>query len=746
MLDDGEKLVPGFRQARALRVWTGVRPLFEDAKAADTDTRDVTRAHALLDHRERDGVDGFVTITGGKLTTFRLMAEQTVDAVCDMLGSQRAVHDRDPAAARLRERRALPARRAARAQGGAAARRADDLRVRAGVRATKLEQALRQHRLDQPRRHPPAAAPGDGAVPGRLLHLPRGRDHARRRRRSAPSRPTRRCSTFLQERWKGVWPILYGDQLRQMRFDEWIFHGVLDVDHLPAGVRARGEPAPALRRGRDRCRHRRAGRRRPGWRRPGASVCVIAKGVGSTHLAPGTIDVLGYAPERRRVAARGDRGARRPRARITPTRCSASSSSPRPSTGSSRRLPSGPLPGYALRRQPRAQPAAADRRGRAQALGAGARDVRRGRLASSSGRVAVVGHAAAARLPRRSCAPATCAPPGSRRPRSTSTSSSTAPTPARSGSPAASTIRRWRAGFSARLAPLIKAADQVGAAGDARAARPACGAARTSRRGSAAACSRFPTLPPSVPGMRLFEILRHALRARRRQAGARRGRRRAPARRRSRGLGATRRRPARTRPMRPTRSCSPRADSTRAPSRSTRTGRRTSRCSACRCGRARRRRAALRAVLLRRAAARAGRRRSRRRAARQRVPRTWSSPAPRFRASVSWREALRRGHRAGQRLSRGAGRSRAETRRGGGGWHDRSGRARRTARLARSLREVHDLRDRLPGLERVAAVPRAQVRRPAIRALPRRRTSRASTRRSTTARAAGSARRSARRA
>jgi glycerol-3-phosphate dehydrogenase subunit B len=30
----------------------------------------------------------------------------------------------------------------------------------------------------------------------------------------------------------------------------------------------------------------------------GADVCVIAKGVGSTHLAPGTIDVLGYAPER----------------------------------------------------------------------------------------------------------------------------------------------------------------------------------------------------------------------------------------------------------------------------------------------------------------------------------------------------------------------------------------------------------------------------------------------------------------
>jgi glycerol-3-phosphate dehydrogenase len=29
-----------------------------------------------------------------------------------------------------------------------------------------------------------------------------------------------------------VWPILYGDQLRQARLDDWIFQGVLDVGHL----------------------------------------------------------------------------------------------------------------------------------------------------------------------------------------------------------------------------------------------------------------------------------------------------------------------------------------------------------------------------------------------------------------------------------------------------------------------------------------------------------------------------------
>src|SRR5690349_16414016 len=87
MLDDGERLVPGFRDARALRVWAGVRPLFQDAKADDT--RDVTRAHAVLDHATRDGVRRFVTITGGKLTTLRLMAKDVVDAMCKQLGDER---------------------------------------------------------------------------------------------------------------------------------------------------------------------------------------------------------------------------------------------------------------------------------------------------------------------------------------------------------------------------------------------------------------------------------------------------------------------------------------------------------------------------------------------------------------------------------------------------------------------------------------------------------------------------------
>ena len=181
MLDDGERLVPGFREARALRAWSGVRPLFEDAKASDTDNRDVTRAHALLDHEQRDGVGGFLTITGGKLTTLRLMAEHTVDAVCRKLSRGAPLYDLDRAAPGLRERRHLQARRAPRGQGDEAYRGADDLRVRAGW-AREPGAGDRSRPRRQPRRRAAPTATRDGPVSGRLLHLPCDRDHARARR------------------------------------------------------------------------------------------------------------------------------------------------------------------------------------------------------------------------------------------------------------------------------------------------------------------------------------------------------------------------------------------------------------------------------------------------------------------------------------------------------------------------------------------------------------------------------------
>lgn len=85
LLREGEKLAPIMAQTRILRAYAGVRPLV--ASDGDPTGRNVSRGIVLMDHAKRDGMEGFITITGGKLMTYRLMAEWATDAVCQKLGN-----------------------------------------------------------------------------------------------------------------------------------------------------------------------------------------------------------------------------------------------------------------------------------------------------------------------------------------------------------------------------------------------------------------------------------------------------------------------------------------------------------------------------------------------------------------------------------------------------------------------------------------------------------------------------------
>jgi glycerol-3-phosphate dehydrogenase len=230
MLDEGEKLVPGFREARALRVWAGARPLFSAEEVADT--RQVSRSHALIDHRERDGVERFVTITGGKATTFRLMAEVAVDAVCAQLGVDRPCRTHvEPLpdsedgrfytlGARLRAREPRP--------------KPEELICECElITRERLEEAMERRQtanLDDIRR---TLRLGMGPCQGGFcIYRATGILHAVERLDSHQANES--LLSFLQERWKGVHPVLYGDQVRQARLDDWIFQGLLGVQHLSA--------------------------------------------------------------------------------------------------------------------------------------------------------------------------------------------------------------------------------------------------------------------------------------------------------------------------------------------------------------------------------------------------------------------------------------------------------------------------------------------------------------------------------
>lgn len=84
LIKEGEKLAPALAHTRILRAYAGVRPLV----AADDDPsgRSISRGIVCIDHEKRDGLKGFITITGGKMMTYRLMAEEATNLACQKLG------------------------------------------------------------------------------------------------------------------------------------------------------------------------------------------------------------------------------------------------------------------------------------------------------------------------------------------------------------------------------------------------------------------------------------------------------------------------------------------------------------------------------------------------------------------------------------------------------------------------------------------------------------------------------------
>lgn len=85
MYDEGAKMVPLVKEAPFRAAWAAARPLIGPRKAEADTGRELSRTFKCFDHVD-EGVEGFVTITGGKATTARGMAEATADVVCQKLG------------------------------------------------------------------------------------------------------------------------------------------------------------------------------------------------------------------------------------------------------------------------------------------------------------------------------------------------------------------------------------------------------------------------------------------------------------------------------------------------------------------------------------------------------------------------------------------------------------------------------------------------------------------------------------
>ncbi len=239
LLEKAAAMIPTIGQFRPLRAWAGVRPLYRPPET-ESEQRTIPRAHAILDHAVRDGMEGLLSVVGGKLTTFRLMAEEAVDLACRILNHDVSCCTADsvisppekrhyftlPERLEALETRNLPQDQNLREVGGDIIICECELVTRAQLQdaleaeaTSVLNDLRRETRLGMG----PCQA-GFCAVRGAGLLA---------ERKEAEVDTIHPLLNFLQERWKGIHPVAWGHNLRQAELHRLIYLEVLGVQHLP---------------------------------------------------------------------------------------------------------------------------------------------------------------------------------------------------------------------------------------------------------------------------------------------------------------------------------------------------------------------------------------------------------------------------------------------------------------------------------------------------------------------------------
>ncbi|CVK16393.1 MAG: anaerobic glycerol-3-phosphate dehydrogenase subunit A [Apibacter sp.] len=245
LIREGGKLSPTLLQTRILRGYAGVRPLV--ASDDDPSGRNVSRGIVLLDHATRDGLEGFITITGGKLMTYRLMAEWATDLVCKKLnnttpcttaeenlpGSQQSIEEIN------QKMISVPAtiRKSAIYRLGDMAENLKANQVTATslvceceeVSVGEVEYAINElhvnNLIDLRRR----TRVGMGTCQGELCAC-RAAGLMNHYQVLSSDKSKEDLTIFLNERWKGIRPIAWGDTLRESEFTSWVYEGVCGLD------------------------------------------------------------------------------------------------------------------------------------------------------------------------------------------------------------------------------------------------------------------------------------------------------------------------------------------------------------------------------------------------------------------------------------------------------------------------------------------------------------------------------------
>lgn len=245
LLREGIKLSPVLAQTRVLRAYAGVRPLV--ASDHDPSGRSISRGIVCLDHYKRDGLQGFITITGGKLMTYRLMAEEATNMVCRKLGIDKKCETAEvplpgsePTADDEKRRAHIielsTEQKAAEGRHGSWTGKIESKSDSDNACVCECEQVsvaevnyaideLHVHNLVNLRRR---TRLGMGTCQGELCAcrgagLLEKHDHCTQRSLDD-------LASFMQERWHGMFPVCWGETLCEAQFTSWLYQGVMGLD------------------------------------------------------------------------------------------------------------------------------------------------------------------------------------------------------------------------------------------------------------------------------------------------------------------------------------------------------------------------------------------------------------------------------------------------------------------------------------------------------------------------------------
>lgn len=233
IIREGSAMIPALAGARYTRAFSRVRPLLQGGGHAGD--RAASRGFALMDHRSQ-GLANLCTITGGKLTTFRLMAEKTADLVAGRLGNHQAGTTATVA---------LPAGDAGRwTEAGAAPRQWYALGNPADMILCECEM-VPQSAVDQIVAAPPGEGPqrmsieaislrsriGKGPCQGSFCGIRVG-SYLYDRGYYLDAAGLAHMRDFFDERFKGQRPVIWGQQAAQMELAEALHCGLLGLDAL----------------------------------------------------------------------------------------------------------------------------------------------------------------------------------------------------------------------------------------------------------------------------------------------------------------------------------------------------------------------------------------------------------------------------------------------------------------------------------------------------------------------------------